>query len=80
MIHEFHDYRPEPPKKELGSWPFWASPEHLAFDYVLKIGIVLILMPMLFGVKFTPIGYFLNFLLVDFLIYLQYKKLSNLSD
>ena len=76
MIPEYHDYRPKPPKKDLGSWPFWSSPEHLAFDYVLKIGIFLILLPMLFGVQFTPVGFFLNFLFIDFIIYLQYKRIT----
>jgi hypothetical protein len=75
MNYEMHNPRP-PKKSKLGSWPFWSSPPQLAFDYIIKIVMFLILLPMFFGVAFTPAGLFLNYLLIDFIIYLQYKKVT----
>ena len=77
MIPEYHDYRPKPPKKDLGSWPFWSSPPELAIDYIIKIALFLIGIPMLFGVAFTPIGLLFNYLLIDYLIYIQYKRINS---
>lgn len=71
-------YDPRPPKKpNLGKWPFWSSPPELALDYVLKIFVFLVGVPFLFGVQFTPFGLLLNYLFLDFLIYLQYNKLGS---
>lgn len=75
MIPEMHN--PRPPKNNLGSWPFWSSPPHLAFDYIFKIALFLIGIPMLFGVAFTPMGLLFNYLLIDYLIYTQYKRISS---
>lgn len=58
------------------SWLFWSVPDSLVFDYLIKLGLFLIIIPMLFGVILTTTGLFLNFLLVDFLIYLQYNNLK----
>ena len=74
MIPEYHDYRPKPPKKDLGSWPFWSSPPELALDYCIKILIFLIMLPAFFGVAFTPMGLLFNYLFLDLLIYWQYKN------
>ena len=76
MIPEYQDFRPKPPKKDLGSWPFWSSPPELALDYIVKILLFLFLVPSLFGMSFTPMGLLINFLLVDFIIYTQYKRIT----
>ena len=75
MIPEMLNPRP-PRKPNLGNWPFWSSPPELALDYVLKIAVFLIILPSLFGVAFTPMGLLINYLLIDFLLYLQYKKVT----
>jgi hypothetical protein len=58
------------------TWLFWTVPVELAFDYLIKLGLFLIIIPMLFGVMLTTTGLFFNFLIVDFLIYLQYNNLK----
>lgn len=73
MDYEFKDYR-KPPKIFLGSWPFWIVPNFWVFDYIVKLVIFLVVIPMFFGVVLTSIGIFLNFLLVDFLVYKQYSN------
>jgi len=60
----------------LGSWPFWIAPSDLVLDYLIKMAIFLVVVPMVFGVVYTPMGLFLNYLFLDFLIYLQYKRLT----
>jgi len=76
MIPEMQNPRP-PKKPNLGSWPFWSSPDQLAFDYVLKIALFLVGIPMLFGITYTPVGLFINYLIIDYIIYLQYKKITS---
>lgn len=75
MNWESEDFRKKQPEPELGSWPFWIVPEKFAVDYVLKLAIFMIGLPMLFGAVLTPLGLFFNFALVDFIIYKQYEKI-----
>ena len=76
MNYDFEDFRPKPPKQDLGKWPFWSSPPELALDYVIKIAIFLLVVPMFFGVQFTPLGLLFNYLFLDLLIYWQYKRVT----
>jgi len=61
---------------KLGSWPFWIAPAELGLDYLIKLVIFLIIVPMIFGIVYTPLGLLTNYLLIDFIIYLQYKGLT----
>ena len=76
MIPEMHDYRPKPPKQQLGSWPFWIVPTFCVWDYIIKMLMFLFLLPFFFGVVFTPTGLFFNFLFIDFIMYLSYKRFT----
>jgi hypothetical protein len=60
MIPEYEDFRPKPPKKDLGSWPFWSSPPELALDYIVKILLFLYLIPSLLGLSLTTTGLSIN--------------------
>ena len=77
MNYEFEDFRKRPPKPVLGSWPFFIVPNFMVFDYLVKIVLFIFLIPSLFGLVLTTLGLFLNFLVVDFIIYLSYKKQIN---
>lgn len=73
--YEFEDFRNKKPEPELGSWPFWIVPEKFAIDYVLKLAIFMVGLPLLFGAVLTPLGLLFNFALVDWIIYKQYEKI-----
>ena len=73
MNYEVNDYR-EPQKPSLGSWPFWIVPELFVFGYLFRLILFLFVIPSLFGIQLTVMGLFVNFLVVDFIIYLALKK------
>ena len=73
MNYEVNDYRTPPEKPKLGSWPFWIVPEKYAFAYLFRICFLVVALPYLFGFVLTPLGYLLNFLLIDFFTYLNIK-------
>ena len=77
MDYEFEDYRKKPPKPMLGSFPLWIVPNIFVTEYMVKLVAFLFLIPALFGVSLTVTGLFLNFMLVDFILYLSYKKQIN---
>jgi len=74
---EYEDYRKLPPKPYMGSWPLWTPPKGVEFDYFAKILFILFVLPWLFGVAFTVLGFFTNFLLVDWILYHSYKRKIN---
>ena len=78
MNYELNDYR-EPKKPRLGSWPFWQVPDFLALGYVFRITLFVMVLPYLFGVILTPVGYFVNFMLVDYVTYVGIKKVYGLE-
>ena len=45
MNYEFNDYRKPPEKPKLGSWPFWTVPEFYAFQYLIRLVLVLLIIP-----------------------------------
>ncbi len=77
MQYEYEDYRKRPPKPMLGSWPLWIVPQMFVMDYLIKVVMFLFLLPYLFGLVLTTMGLLLNFLLVDFVLYLSYKSRIN---
>ena len=77
MDYEFEDYRKKPPKPMLGDYPLWIVPNIFVTDYLVKLVTFLFLLPALFGISLTTVGLFLNFMLVDFILYLSYKKQIN---
>lgn len=79
MNYEFEDYRKKPPKPMLGSWPMWIVPNMFVTDYLVKLVMFIFLIPALFGMVLTTTGLLLNFMLVDFIMFMSYKqKINNL--
>ena len=77
MNYEVEDFRKKQPLQDPGPWLTWAVPEILALRYLFRIGIWLYVVPvMLFGVQWTPLGIFVQYLIVDYVSYLQYKKIN----
>jgi len=77
MNYEVNDYRKQPPLQDPGPWLTWAIPEFLAFRYLFRIVLWVYVIPvMLFGIQMTPFGVFVQFLVVDYVSYLQYKKIN----
>ena len=60
----------------MGEWSLFVV-QVLGRDYIFKIMFCLFGLPALFGFVLTVTGFGLNFLLVDFFIYLSYKKKIN---
>ena len=78
MNYEVNDYR-EPQKPKLGSWPFWQVPEFYALSYVIRLALVMLVMPYLFGIKLTAFGLLSIFLLFDYFTYKGLKTVYGLE-
>jgi len=76
--YEFEDYR-NPKKPKLGSWPFWIVPEFYALSYLIRMAIILVALPMLFGIQLTPVGLFFMFLIFDYFTYKGLKTVYGLE-
>ena len=77
MDYEFEDFRKKPPLKDPGPWLTWTVPESLAFRYLFRVVIWLYLIPfVLLGIQVTAIGILIQFLVIDYVSYLQYKKMN----
>ena len=77
MNYEYEDFRNQPPLKDPGPWLTWAVPESLALRYLFRICLWIYVIPiMLFGIQVTPLGVLMQFLVVDYVSYLQYKKIN----
>jgi len=79
MNYEVNDYRKPPEKPKLGSWPFWQVPEFFALGYVIRLALILVVLPYLFGIQFTAIGLFTTFLMFDYFTYVGLKKAYGLE-
>ena len=78
MNYEVNDYR-EPNKPKLGSWPFWQVPEFYALSYVIRLALIMVVMPYLFGIKLTAIGLFFIFVMFDYFTYRGLKTAYGLE-
>lgn len=74
MHYEYDDYRPKPPKPNLGPWLTYSVPDFFAIDYILKLVFIIFLLPYLFGISFTVMGMALNIAIVDFILYKGYQS------
>jgi len=78
MNFEFEDYRNHK-KPKLGPWPLWVVPEFYVWAYIFRIIFLVFALPYLFGFMLTPLGYLVNFLLVDYVVYVGIKKVYGLE-
>jgi len=77
MNWEVEDFRNKPPLHDPGPWLTWIVPESLALRYVFRIALWIYVIPiLLFGIQMTPLGLLIQFLVIDYVSYLQYKKIN----
>ena len=75
MDWEVQDFRRKKPKQDPVPWLTWAWPKELVGTYLWRIMFWTILVPVvLFGYILSPIGFFLQLLVIDYFTYLQYKN------
>ena len=75
MDWEVQDFRRKKPKQDPGPWLQWAWPRELVRSYVGRIAFWTIVLPFfLFGTILSPLGFFLQLLVIDYFHYLQYKN------
>jgi hypothetical protein len=59
-------------------WPTWSLPKAMIPDYFFKLFLCFWLIPSLLGISFTMAGLLINYLLIDFIIYIGYKSRGQL--
>jgi hypothetical protein len=58
----------------FNNWLYWSVPAEKARHYIIIMTIMIVIVPTyLFGIRFTSLGYLLNFLLYDALYYVTYR-------
>ena len=56
------------------NWIFYSVPEYKKTHYVFIMFIMMVIVPKyLFGIRFTSLGYLMNFLLYDAVYYFVYQ-------
>lgn len=78
MNYEVEDYR-EPQKPKLGTWPFWQVPNFYVLSYLIRLALVMVMFPYLFGIQFTTVGLFTAFVLFDYFTYRGLKSVYGLE-
>ena len=52
------------------NWIFYTVPEHRQMQYVITMFLMMLVVPKyFFGIQFTTLGNFINFLVYDFIYY-----------
>ena len=60
----------------MNNWIFYAIPEHKKMHYIIVMFMMMIVVPKyLFGIQFTMLGNFINFLIYD-LVYYQMLRIE----
>ena len=55
-------------------WSTWAVPERLAKNYILLVFSVLYILPYLFGLRLTVLGFVVNYFWIDYMFFRWYKN------
>jgi len=61
------------------AWLFWQVPEHKVKNYIVMLLLVLFFLPSLFGIRYTGMGYLINFLWADFILYNFYMAQDKIN-
>ena len=51
------------------NWLFWTVPDNRRRHYIFMLMLVLFFLPVLFNIKYTMFGYFVNLLWADFILF-----------
>jgi len=62
------------------TWLFWQVPDFRVKQYIIMMILVLFLLPAFFGIKYTSMGYLLNFLWADFILYSLYGAQDKIKN
>ena len=58
----------------FNNWLYWSVPAEKARHYIIIMTVMMFIVPTyLFGIRFTSLGYLMNFLLYDALYYVTYR-------
>ena len=58
----------------FNNWLYWSVPAEKVRHYIIIMTIMMVIVPTyLFGIRFTSLGYLMNFLLYDALYYVTYR-------
>ena len=58
----------------FNNWLYWSVPAEKARHYIIIMTVMMVIVPTyLFGIRFTSLGYLMNFLLYDALYYVTYR-------
>ena len=58
----------------FNNWLYWSVPAEKARHYIIVMTIMMVIVPTyLFGIRFTSLGYLMNFLLYDALYYVTHR-------
>jgi hypothetical protein len=65
----------------LNSWLYWAVPAEKARHYIIVMTLMMFVVPeYLFGIRFTSLGYLMNFLLYDATYYFVHRVEQAIKD
>lgn len=78
MNYEYEDFRKQEPLNDPGPWLTWQVPSEWSFRYVMRLAIWMWLIPTIFGFALAPLGFLIQFFVVDYFSYLQYKKTNTI--
>ena len=64
----------------MNEWLYWSVPGERISHYLFFMWMAIFLLPFLFGLRLTLLGYFMNVLWVDFIYYISYKRVQQLKN
>ena len=64
----------------MNQWLYWAVPDERINHYLFFMVLAIFVLPYLFGIRFTPLGYLLNIVWLDVIYYMSYRNLQRLKN
>jgi hypothetical protein len=64
----------------MDGWLYWSVPKKRVSHYLFVMWIAIFILPILFGLKLTTLGYLLNVVWLDFIYYIGYKRSQELKN
>jgi len=61
-------------------WLNWSVPNERVSHYLFVMWIAIFILPLLFELKLTTLGYLLNVIWLDFIYYISYKRAQELKN
>ena len=63
----------------MNNWLYWSVPEHRCNHYLFFMVLALFVLPYIFGIRFTTLGYLVNMIWMDLIYYWQYKFVERIT-